>query len=225
MFQDRREAREADKIVADLCLKAILLGRVPPGIGGHDLREERRRALERLLSKAERGRTFLEERSQGGADPDWIGVVKVAAGLRDLLRRGGEGPLPDELPFSQILARVLEQFDARESQDVEVEQILESAFREEMLATFSGRGHRTLEEALGEEKERERTRRHRSAVASVARSKWEAERVAGTSTVVRDPDDLSRADELGAEGFLEELDYPPGSWLCRCRSVVYSAPQ
>ena len=48
----------------------------------------------------------------------------------------------------------------------------------------------------------------REAVASVAPSKWEAERVAGTSFAVRNPDDLTRADDLGAEGYLEELDYP-----------------
>jgi hypothetical protein len=75
------------------------------------------------------------------------------------------------MPFSQVLARVLIQFDTREAQDVEVEQNRESAFREEMLAIFSGRGTRTLEAALQEEKERERTRKHRLAVAAVARSK------------------------------------------------------
>ena len=41
----------------------------------------------------------------------------------------------------------------------------------------------------------------------------------------QNPDDLTQADELGAESFLEELDFPPGSWLCRCRSVVYAASQ
>ena len=115
--------------------------------------------------------------------------------VRDLLRRGGKEPVPEVLPFAQVLARVLEQFDARESQDAEVEQNRESAFREEMLAIYSGRGTRTLEEALKEEKERERTRKHRAAVASVARSKWEAERIAGANAAARNPDDLTRADE------------------------------
>jgi hypothetical protein len=212
-LQKSREARDGDRILAELCVKAILYGQIPPGLGGNDFREGRHHAIERLLSKAERCRAFVEERSQGGAEPDW--KVSVEEEVRDLLRRGGEEPVPEVLPFAQVLARVLEQFDARESQDVEVEQVRESAFREEMLAIYSGRGNRTLEEALKEEKERERTRKHRAAVASVARSKWEAERVAGASAAARNPDDLSRADELGAEGFLEELDFPAGSWLCR----------
>jgi hypothetical protein len=140
--------------------------------------------------------------------------VSVEEEVRDLLRRGGEKPVPEVLPFAQVLSRVLEQFDAWEAQDVEVEQNRESAFREEMLAIYSGRGTRTLEAALQTEKERERMRKHRAAVASVARSKWEAERVAGADAAARNPDDLTRADELGAEGSLEELDLPAGSWLC-----------
>ena len=40
--------------------------------------------------------------------------------VRELLRRGGEELVPEVMPFSQVLARVLIQFDAREAQDVEV---------------------------------------------------------------------------------------------------------
>jgi hypothetical protein len=222
-LQKSREARAGDRILAELCVKAILYGRVPPGLGGDDLREERHHAIERLLSKAERCRAFLEEKTQGGANPDW--TVALDMGVRELLRRGGEELVPEVLPFSQVLARVLVQFDDREAHDVEVDQNRESAFRDEILDIYSGRGTRSMEAALQEEKERERTRKHRLAVAAVARSKWEAERVAGANAAARNPDDLTRADELGAEGFLEELAFPAGSWLCRCRSVVYSAPQ
>jgi uncharacterized protein (DUF2267 family) len=71
MFRERRRAREADKIMAELTVKAIFLGRVPPNTGGDTLREDRRRALERLLSKAELSRSHTEQRSRGGEVPDW----------------------------------------------------------------------------------------------------------------------------------------------------------
>ena len=76
MFRERRRAREADKIMAELTVKAIFLGRVPPDTGGDTLREERHKALERLLSKAELGRALTEERSRGGEVPDWD-VTKI----------------------------------------------------------------------------------------------------------------------------------------------------
>ena len=60
-------------------------------------------------------------------------------GPRDLFRRGGEGPLPEVVPFTSLLERLLEKYDAREAMDEENRRVRDAAFREDMLAFTPGK--------------------------------------------------------------------------------------
>ena len=82
-------------------------------------------------------RAFLEDHTRGGLEPDCL--LAVDEGPRDLFRRGGEGPLPEVAPFTSLLERLLEKYDAREAMDEENRRVRDAAFREEMLAIFSGK--------------------------------------------------------------------------------------